>query len=410
MTELATRPAAPPRHGALAGLRVVEMGFAAAGPLVGKYLANFGAEVIRLESRLAADVFRTTYPPFKDGVVEPDHAGMFAFYNDGKRSATLNLKHPKGTALARALIDRADVFIESFTPGTVARLGLGADSLRADHRELIVLSSCNQGQTGPHAFHPGYGSQLSALAGFVQLLGEPDSTPVLLYGPYIDYVAVGYGAIAVLAALERRARTGLGCTIDLSQYEAGLQFLTPSILEFAANGRIPGRAGNADLVAAPHGVYRCAGADRWVALSVWSDAEWRAFREITGIDGPATEAARRGARAQLDERISAWTAGRERDDVVTALRAKGIRVAPVLSISELFRDPQLAHRGMWPAVTHPTIGEMHLMAPPFRLSGTPSLQERPGPTVGADNDHVFGEILGLSVDERRTLERDGVFQ
>src|SRR5437868_12305008 len=271
---------------------------------------------------------------------------MFAFYNDGKRSATLNLKHPKGVALARALIRTADVFVESSTPGTVARLGLGAEALRADHPGLIVLSSCNQGQTGPHAFHPGYGSQLSALAGFVQLLGEPDSTPVLLYGPYIDYVAVGYGAIAVLAALERRKRTGTGCTIDLSQYEAGLQFLTPTILEFTANGRIPGRAGNADAVAAPHGVYRCAGADRWVALSVWDDARWRAFSEMTGIEGPATAAGRRAARADLDVRIGAWTRTRERDEIVRLLRSKGLRVAPVLSISELFTEPQLAHRGM----------------------------------------------------------------
>jgi crotonobetainyl-CoA:carnitine CoA-transferase CaiB-like acyl-CoA transferase len=410
MTETATRPSAPPATGALSGLRVVEVGFAAAGPLVGKYLANFGAEVIRLESRLAADVFRTAYPPFKNGVVAPDRAGMFAFYNDGKRSATLNLKHPKGVTLARALIGRADVFVESFTPGTVARLGLGVEVLRADHPELIVLSSCNQGQTGPHAFHPGYGSQLSALAGFVQLLGEPDSTPVLLYGPYIDYVAVGYGAIAVLAALERRARTGTGCTIDLSQYEAGLQFLTPTILEFAANGRIPGRAGNADAVAAPHGVYRCAGPDRWVALSVWTDAEWKAFCELTGLSGPPTAAGRRAARATLDRAIEAWTTSRERDDVVALLRAADVRAAPVLSIPELFTDPQLAHRAMWPAVTHPAIGPMHVMAPPFRLSSTPSVQERAGPTVGADNDHVFGNILNLSLDERRTLERDGVFE
>jgi benzylsuccinate CoA-transferase BbsF subunit len=410
MTDIATRPAAPAKVGALAGVRVVELGFAAAGPLVGKYLANFGAEVIRLESRLAADVFRTTYPPFKDGIVQPDRAAMFAFYNDGKRSATLNLKHRAGVALARALIGKADVFVESFTPGTVARLGLGAETLRADNPGLIVLSSCNQGQTGPHAFHPGYGSQLSALAGFVQLLGEPESTPVLLYGPYIDYVAVGYGAIAVLAALERRRRTGAGCTIDLSQYEAGLQFLTPTILEFAANGRIPGRAGNADAVAAPHGVYRCAGHDRWVALSVWTDAEWRMLRELTGIDGPDTAAERRAARAQLDGRIGEWTATRERDEVVEHLRRIGLRVAPVLAISELFTDAQLAHRGMWPVVKHPTIGDMHVMAPPFRLATTPSLQDRPGPTVGADNDHVFGEILGLSLDERRRLERDGVFE
>jgi benzylsuccinate CoA-transferase BbsF subunit len=410
MTDIATRPATPAHLGALAGIRVVELGFAAAGPLVGKYLANFGAEVIRLESRLAADVFRTTYPPFKDGIVKPDGAAMFAFYNDGKRSATLNLKHPTGVALARELIGKADIFVESFTPGTVARLGLGAETLRADNPGLIVLSSCNQGQTGPHAFHPGYGSQLSALAGFVQLLGEPDSTPVLLYGPYIDYVAVGYGAIGVLAALERRKRTGAGCTIDLSQYEAGLQFLTPTILEFAANGRIPGRAGNADAVAAPHGVYRCAGPDRWVALSVWTDDQWQALRDLTGIEGPATAAERRAARVQLDDRVGTWTATRDRDDVVTLLRGKGLRVAPVLTISELFSDAQLAHRGMWPVVKHPTIGDMHVMAPPFRLSTTSSLQVSAGPTVGADNDHVFGEILGLSLDERRRLERDGVFE
>jgi len=410
VTELATRPAAVPEAGALAGLRVVEMGFAAAGPLVGKYLANFGAEVIRIESRLAADVFRTTYPPFKNGVVDPDHAGMFAFYNDGKKSASLNLKHPNGVALARALIAQADVFVESFTPGTVARLGLDAASLRTENPGLIILSSCNQGQTGPHAFHPGYGSQLTALAGFVQLLGEPDSTPVVLYGPYIDYIAVGYGAIAVLAALERRKRTGAGCVIDLSQYEAGLQFLTPSILEFAATGRIPGRAGNADPVAAPHGVYPCAGPDRWVALSVWSDAEWRALRDLIGLDGMGSAAERRASRTELDARIGAWTARRVRDDVVRALRAAGVRVSPVLSISELFTDPQLAHRGMWPSVTHPAIGPMRLMAPPFRLSATPSRQERPGPVFGADNDHVFGELLGLTDEERRSLARDGVFE
>jgi crotonobetainyl-CoA:carnitine CoA-transferase CaiB-like acyl-CoA transferase len=143
---------------------------------------------------------------------------------------------------------------------------------------------------------------------------------------------------------------------------------------------------------------------------VWDDAEWRRFHDATGIEGPAAAASRLNARADLDTRIDAWTRTRERDEIVTLLRRAGLRVAPVLSISELFSDPQLAHRGMWPALTHPAIGEMHVMAPPFRLSATPSSQERPGPTVGADNDHVFGEILGLSPDERRTLERDGVFE
>jgi crotonobetainyl-CoA:carnitine CoA-transferase CaiB-like acyl-CoA transferase len=157
-------------------------------------------------------------------------------------------------------------------------------------------------------------------------------------------------------------------------------------------------------------VYRCAGNDRWVALSVWSDEEWDALRDVTGIDGPRTAAERHAARAELDGRIQKWTATRDRDEVVRILRRRSLRAAPVLAISELFTDAQLAHRGMWPVTKHPTIGEMHVMAPPFRLSATPSLQVHAGPTVGADNDHVFGEILGLSLDERRRLQRDGVFE
>ena len=148
--------------------------------------------------------------------------------------------------------------IESFPAGTLARRGLGHDALRRARPDLVILSSCNQGQTGPHAQHPGYGSQLTALAGFNELLGEPGRTPVILYGPYIDYIAVGYGVIAVLGALERRRRTGEGCVIDLSQYEAGLQFLAPAPLEHAANGTVPTRDANHDRVAVPHGVYPAA--------------------------------------------------------------------------------------------------------------------------------------------------------
>ena len=228
---------------ALEGTRVVELGWAAAGPLVGTYLAQHGADVIHVESSTALDPFRSTYPPFKDNVVGPDRAGMFAFYNAGKRGVTLDLKHARGVELALRLVRTADVVIESFPAGTLARRGLGHDALRRARPDLVVLSSCNQGQTGPHAQHPGYGSQLTALAGFNELLGEPGRTPVILYGPYIDYIAVGYGVIAVLAALEQRRRTGEGCVIDLSQYEAGLQFLAPTLLEHAANGTVPTRDG-----------------------------------------------------------------------------------------------------------------------------------------------------------------------
>jgi crotonobetainyl-CoA:carnitine CoA-transferase CaiB-like acyl-CoA transferase len=399
----------------LYGTRVVELGWAAAGPLVGTYLAQHGADVIHIESTTALDPFRSTYPPFKDNIVGPDRAGMFAFYNAGKRGVTLDLKQPRGVELALQLVKTADVVIESFPAGTLARRGLGQDALRRARPDLVILSSCNQGQTGPHAQHPGYGSQLTALAGFNELLGEPGRTPVILYGPYIDYIAVGYGVIAILAALERRRRTGQGCVIDLSQYEAGLQFLAPALLEHAANGTVPTRDANHDRVAVPHGVYPSQGDDRWIALSIWTDDEWARFREVLGDpewsrDGALGRAdGRRAREAELDARIGDWTKTRTRDEAIGALRARGLSAAPVESVGELLEDPQLAHRGVWRRAPHAGLGEVGLMAPPFALSDTPARADRAGPTLGEHNEEVFKGLLGLSADEYASLAADGVF-
>ena len=400
---------------ALEGTRVVELGWAAAGPLVGTYLAQHGADVIHVESSTALDPFRSTYPPFRDNVVGPDRAGMFAFYNAGKRGVTLDLKQPRAVELALRLVKTADVVIESFPAGTLARRGLGQDALRRARADLVILSSCNQGQTGPHAQHPGYGSQLTALAGFNELLGEPGRTPVILYGPYIDYIAVGYGVIAILAALERHRRTGEGCVIDLSQYEAGLQFLAPALLEHAANGTVPTRDADHDRVAVPHGVYPTRGDDRWVALSVWSDDEWSRFRVALGDDdwsrdaGLGTTAGRREREAELDDHIAAWTRTRTREEIVAMLRARGLRAAAVESVGELFDDEQLAHRGVWRRAAHAGLGEVGLMAPPFGLSETPARPDRAGPTLGEHNEAVFKGLLGLSADEYASLAADGVF-
>jgi crotonobetainyl-CoA:carnitine CoA-transferase CaiB-like acyl-CoA transferase len=400
---------------ALAGTRVVELGWAAAGPLVGTYLAQHGADVIHVESTTALDPFRSTYPPFKDNVVGPDRAGMFAFYNAGKRGVTLDLKQPRGVELALRLVMTADVVIESFPAGTLARRGLGHDALRRARPDLVLLSSCNQGQTGPHAQHPGYGSQLTALAGFNELLGEAGRIPVILYGPYIDYIAVGYGVIAILAALEQRRRTGEGCVIDLSQYEAGLQFLAPALLEHAANGTVPTRDANHDRVAVPHGVYPSQGEDRWVALSIWSDDEWARVRAALGDPAWARDGAlasadgRRAREGELDLRIADWTRTRPREETVSALRAHGLRAAPVESVGELFDDPQLAHRGLWRRAPHAGLGQVGLMAPPFALSETPAHADRPGPLLGEHNEDVFRGLLGLGAEEYASLAADGVF-
>jgi benzylsuccinate CoA-transferase BbsF subunit len=399
---------------ALAGIRVVELGWAAAGPLVGTYLASHGADVIHLESSTALDPFRSTYPPFKDNQPGPDRAAMFSFYNAGKRGVTLDLKRPEAIDLALRLIDTADVVIESFPAGTLERRGLGVETMRARNADLIVLSSCNQGQTGPHAQHPGYGSQLTALAGFTQLLGDPEKTPVILYGPYIDYIAVGYGVIAILAALDRRARTGEGCVIDLSQYEAGLQFMAPALLEHDANATIPTRAANRDRVAVPHGVYPASEPDAWVALSVWDDDEWVRLREALGDPdwardaSLATAAGRRRREAWLDERIAEWSRRQPRASAVSRLRSRGLRAAAVESIGELFNDPQLAERRAWRTARHPVIGDVRLMAPPFLLSDSEQGPERPGPTLGQHTEEVIRGIVGVDAAQYAALEEAGI--
>ena len=193
---------------ALEGVTGVEFGSFAAGPGIGKYLANFGARVIHVESVQRPDGLRTHYPPFKDDKAGLNRAGAFAFWNDSKYGVTLNLKHPQGLALAHQLVEKSDFVIENMRPGVMARLGLGYDELRKRNPRLVLLSTSNMGQTGPYADHPGFGSQLSSLSGFSELIGREDGPPLFIYGPYIDLIAVAYGGIAVLAALDHQRRTG----------------------------------------------------------------------------------------------------------------------------------------------------------------------------------------------------------
>jgi len=224
---------------ALRGIKVVEFAAYAAGPVVGKHLVDHGATVVHTESKARPDGFRTHYPPYKDNIYGLNRSGLFALCNNDKLSITLNLKKaPVATALARRIVAWSDVVIENFSPGTMKRLGLDYETLKEIKPDLIMLSSSNLGQTGPHAHHPGFGSQLSSLSGFTHLIGYPDGTPQMLYGPYIDYIAVAYGVVAILAALDYRDRTGKGQYIDLAQYESGLQFLGPILLDYKVNGRV----------------------------------------------------------------------------------------------------------------------------------------------------------------------------
>ncbi len=400
---------------ALAGVKVVEFAAFAAGPMVGKHLGEQGATVVRVESRSRPDGFRVHYPPYKDNVPGLNRTGSFALFNDSKLGITLNLKTPEGLALARRLAAWADVLIENFVPGVMARNGLGYEQVRAVNPSIVYLSSCNMGQTGPRAAQRGFGSQLTSQAGFTYLTGYPGEDPMLLFGPYIDFVAVGFGLIAVLAALDYRRRTGHGQHIDLAQYEAGLQFVAPALLEYEANGRIPIRMGNRSPHAAPHGAYPCRGEDRWCVIAVCTEDDWRAFCRAAGHPEWAEDArfgslaARKAHEDALDALVGAWTAQRAPEVVMETLQAAGVPAGVVNRLGDLFSDPQLAHRRVWRELPHPELERFHYEAPPYILSETPA-ELRRSPLLGEHNRRVYREVLGLADGEIDRLMAEGVIE
>lgn len=380
-----------PHRQALADVRIAEFGSYAAGPHIGKMLANFGATVVHVESRARPDGFRMQYPPYKDNQPGIDSGGCFAYFNDSKLGVTLDLKNPRGVELARRLAATCDVVIENMRPGVMARIGLGYDALKAERPGLVMLSTCNMGQTGPRADTPGFGSQLTALAGMCNLTGTPDGPPMLLYGPYIDFIASTLGAAAVLAALEQRRRTGAGAWLDVSQYECGLMFLAGPLLEYHTSGRVAQRAGNDDPDAVLHGAYPCANGT-WIAVSCWSAEERRRLDAATG-----------------PQSLEAWLVARPADTAAQALQSAGVHAHAVNTVADLFTDPQLAARRQWRRRPHPVIGDQAYCFPAFDLSETPGDVTRAAPTLGADNEQVFRELLGLSADELAAYEAAGAF-
>lgn len=400
---------------ALEGVKVVEFGGYAAGPHIGKMLGNFGAKVVHVESRDRPDGFRLQYPPFAGNRPGINRSGCFSLLNDSKYGVTIDLKKQAGLDLARRLAGWSDLVVENMRPGVMERLGLGYPSLAKINPRLVMLSTCNMGQTGPRADTPGFGSQLSALAGFCGLTGFSDGPPMLLYGPYIDFIASLLGGSAVLAGLIRSRRTGRAAYIDLSQYECGLHFMAGALQEHFATGRMAERCGNDDAEAAPHGAYPCRDSE-WITLSCWSDAEFEAIAVAIGKAELATDAAFATARArhahksELDEEIAAWTRARSAEAVAETLQGVGVCAYPVVTMAGLFSDPQLAARGQWRVRRHPEMGDQAYEFPGFDLEDTPGDIVGPAPCLGADNDYVFGDLLGMTEAEIEAFRQSGAFE
>src|SRR5580658_4553680 len=269
---------------ALEGVHILDFAWVGVGPITGKYFADNGADVIRVESAARLDVLRVG-PPWKDAKPGVNSSQFFASYNTSKKGITLDLSKPAARELARKLVPWADIVIESFTPKAMRKWELDYPHLREIKPDLIMLSTCMQGQTGPNAMYPGFGQLMAALSGFYYISGYGEGSCAPPYGAYSDFIAPRFSACALLAALDYRRRTGKGQYIDMSQYEAAMQNLAPALIDYHATGRVLEPQGNASARYAPHGAYRCAdedGNERWIAIAVANDEQWRAMLTVLG--------------------------------------------------------------------------------------------------------------------------------
>lgn len=390
----------------LADVKILDLMWVIAGPGSTRLLADYGATVVRVETSTRPDACRTLRPSL-EGRPGAERSALFHTTNAGKRMLALDLSKEAGRAVLLDLVRWADVVAESFSPKAMRAWGLDYTALRRIKPDVILLSSCLMGQTGPHAGFAGFGNLAAAVTGFYELTGWPDRPPAGPWGAYTDYIAPRYGAIAILAALEHRRRTGEGQHVDLSQAEAALHFLTPAILDFTVNGRVPTRVGNRDPHMAPHGVYPAAGEDRWLALAIPDERSWQALCRVTGRkdlgEDPrfATLEGRLAHQDDLDAAIARWTRGQDMLAAEEQLQAHGVAAGAVQNAAELAVDPQLVHRGHYRALPHPECEHTVIESSRFHLSRAPARVIDAPPVAGGDNQHVLQEILGYD-DERVT--------
>ncbi|HUF54306.1 MAG TPA: CoA transferase [Dehalococcoidia bacterium] len=387
-----------------AGLKVADFTWIAAGPTATKYLADHGATVVRVETVNPPDTLRAS-GPYKDGVPGANRSQFFGDYNTSKFGISLDLKNPAGRDVARRLIEWADVCVNSFTPGTMDDLGIGYEYARQANPSIIFASSCLMGQTGPAAAFAGYGYHAAAIAGFFEVTGWPDLPPDGPWTAYTDVVSPRFFATTIMAALDRRRRTGGGEFIDLSQLESSLTFLAPQLIDYQLSGRVATRAGNRSETAAPHAVYPCAGDDQWCAIVVETEEQWQSLRQALGDPEWSRDprfdnaAGRLAGQEEIDAHLSEWTRERLPYDVMRLLQEAAVPAGVAQRSSDLLKDPQLAHRAFHHYMEHPEMGNIPYTGHEFRIRGYNSGPRFPAPCLGQHNEHVMREILGMTDEE-----------
>lgn len=404
-----------PRKMPLEGIRFADFSWVQAGPWVGRYFANYGAQVIKVESATRLDWSR--YVPGGaetiDGKVQ--RGALYTNFNCDKLGITLNLKNPKGVEIAKRLIAVSDVVCDNFSAGYMDRVGLGYGDLVKIKPDIIMLSMSVFGNSGPRKKFSGYGTGIQSAIGLNTISGQPNRPP----GISVALPDMGpnptHATIALLAALHHKKKTGNGQFIELAQFESSLGWMETTLLDYVVNGTIRKPQGNRAKDAAPHGVYRCKGEDRWCAISVFTEDEWCAFCEA--IDSPswtknkrfATLMDRKRNENELDRHIESWTQNESAWDVMRTLQSKDVSAGVVESGEDLVNnDEQMKFSQHYIELDHRD-GKAYCENAVIGFSDTPCRVRKPGPLLGQDNEHVFREIIGLSEEEINMGYVEGAF-
>ena len=396
--------AASENTGALRGLRVVEMGQLIAGPFCGQLLGDMGAEVVKIE------------PPGKGDPMREwgrgEHPLWWEVIARNKKSVSADLRTPDGRDLARRLIERADILIENFRPGTLEVWGLSPDTLLAANPRLIVVRVSGYGQTGPYAKRAGYGGIGEAMGGWRHVVGEADRPPSRMGISIGDTLAATYGCLGALAALRHRDQTGQGQVVDSAIYEAVLQVMESLVPDYSVMGYVRERSGSILPGLAPSNVYRCVDGDLLIAAN--QDTVFRrlcqamARPELAQDARYATHTARGEHQTELDALIDAWTSTRTVDDLEALFEASGVPSGRIFRAPEMLADPQFAAREAIVEMPHPTWGSIKMQNVFPKLSATPGAVRTPAPlTPGQDNAEVYG-ALGVTAAQMEDLRARGV--
>ena len=388
----------------LLGLRVLDFSRMLAGPYATRIFADFGAEVIKLQSKKTARG------------VESNLTGYFNTWNRNKRSVTLDLSHPEAREVVLKLTAICDVVIENFSPRVMSNWGLNYERLKEVKPDLIMLGMSAMGQAGPWKDYVAFAPTLHALSGLTHLTSFEKDFPLGPGYAYSDIVAGLYAALAVLAALEYRSRTGQGQYIDLSEYEAICTLMGPSLLNAFVNGKEIQPRGNCPdyLAAAPHGCYKCSGEDRWCVIAVSGEEEWQSLCRALGHPDWmkekkfSTEAQRKENRKELDKLLAEWTVQHTGEEVVGRLQEAGVSAGLVQNAKDLANDPQLRARDFFVQLEHPVLGKTMSDRSPIRFEEDLTAGWKAAPQLGEDNRYVFLELLGFSERELSHYVEKGI--